>query len=223
MTDLLVVLVPILLSDVANPVLFAFMVYLAAEPRGAWLSTMGLLGHTAAYFGSGLIIALAFTEITALVSEPGTISYVIGALLGAVLLWVAWESAREPDPKAPVDREAAPPTIGWAFSTGAIINFVGLPFGVPYFVAIDQLLRAELSTVASIGVLAGYNLAYMLPFTVVPVLTLVMGENAKALLQRMNERVEKVAGAVLPIVLGGIGLFLLLDAGAYFLRGEGLY
>ncbi|MEM8769944.1 MAG: GAP family protein, partial [Pseudomonadota bacterium] len=199
------------------------MVYLAAEPRGALLSTMGLLGHTAAYFGSGVIIAFAYTEITALVSEPGTIHFVIGALLGFVLLWVAWQSARESDPKRPPDREATPPTIGWAFSTGAIINFIGLPFGVPYFVAIDQLLRADFSIAASIGVLAGYNLAYMLPFLIIPVLTLVMGENAKALLQRMNERVEKVAGVLLPLILGGIGIFLLLDAGAYFLRGEGLF
>ena len=46
---------------------------------------------------------------------------------------------------------------------------------------------------------------------------------AKALLQKINARVERIAGVLLPIVLAAIGIFLLLDAGFYFLRGEGLY
>ena len=76
MSDLFLILTPILLSDVANPVLFALLVYLAAKPRGVLLSSAALAGHTAAYFGSGVLIALAFAELTEFLSNPGTLSFV---------------------------------------------------------------------------------------------------------------------------------------------------
>ena len=42
------VLFPILLTDVVNPVLFAFLVFAAGTPRPVLLSSFMLLGHTAA-------------------------------------------------------------------------------------------------------------------------------------------------------------------------------
>ena len=71
--------------------------------------------------------------------------------------------------------------------------------------------------------LAGYNLAYMAPFLLVPILTLVMGADARALLQRMSAWVEKVGGVLLPLIMVALGIFLILDAGYYFATGEGLY
>lgn len=221
MSDLILILTPVLLSDVANPVLFALLVYLAAGPRGVLLSSAALAGHTAAYFSSGVLIAFAFAEITEFMNNPSTLGYVIGGVLGIALLYVAWLSTREAPASEPDDATSETPLS--AFITGAIVNFIGIPFGLPYFVAIDQILKAELSLMGSLGMLAGYNLAYMAPFLLVPILTLIMGPNARGVLEKMSAWVEKIGGVLLPLILAGLGVFLILDAGFYFATGEGLY
>ena len=221
MSDLLLILTPILLGDIANPVLFALLVYLAAGSRGALLSFSALAGHTAAYFSSGVLIAFAFAELTEFMNNPSTLGYVIGGVLGTALLYVAWLSSRSAPAQEP--EQPAKETPASAFITGAIVNFIGIPFGLPYFVAIDQILKTELSLAGSLAVLAGYNLAYMAPFLLVPVLTLVMGANARSILEKMSGWVEKVGGALLPLIMFALGVFLILDAGFYFATGEGLY
>lgn len=221
MSDLLLILTPILLSDVANPVLFALLVYLAAKPRGVLLSSAALAGHTAAYFGSGILIALAFAELTAFMSNPGALSFTISGMLGVVLLYVGWLITRQEQESEPSEPGSETPMS--AFTTGAIVNFIGIPFGLPYFVAIDQILKAELSVTGSIAILGGYNLAYMAPFLLVPILTLIMGADARSLLDRMSAAVDKIGGVLLPLILFGLGAFLIADAGAYFLTGAGLY
>jgi cytochrome c biogenesis protein CcdA len=221
MSDLFLILTPILLGDVANPVLFALLVYLAASPRGVLLSTAALAGHTAAYFGSGVLIAFAFAELTEFMSKPGTVGYALGGVLGVALLYVAWLSTRSAASTETEDVTSETPLS--AFTTGAIVNFIGIPFGLPYFVAIDQILKADLSLAGSLAVLGGYNLAYMAPFLLVPVLTLVMGSDARSLLEKISAWVEKIGGVLLPLILTGLGIFLILDAGFYFATGEGLY
>ena len=221
MSDLILILTPILLGDVANPVLFALLVYLAAAPRGVLLSSAALAGHTAAYFGSGVIIAFAFAELTEFMNNPGTLGYVIGGVLGVVLLYVAWLSIRSSPGGEPTAPASETPVS--AFTTGALVNFIGIPFGLPYFVAIDQILKADLSLMGSLGVLAGSNLAYMTPFLLVPILTLIMGPNARGLLERMSAWVDRIGGVLLPLILAGLGIVLVVDAGLYFVTGEGLY
>ena len=53
---------PILLADVVNPVLFAFMVYAVSTQRPIINSTAILLGHTLAYFSAGLASSAGSTE-----------------------------------------------------------------------------------------------------------------------------------------------------------------
>ncbi len=221
MSELFLILIPVLLGDVANPVLFALLVHLVARPRGVLLSTAALAGHTVAYFSSGILIALAFDELTEFMVNPGTVGYVLGVVLGVILLYVAWLSRRS---SATTETEIVTPgTPLSAFTTGAIVNFIGIPFGLPYFVAIDEILKAELGLASSLAVLGGYNLAYMLPFSLVPLLTLVMGSKARGLLDKISVWLERIGGVLLPILLAGFGIFLILDAIFYFGTGEGLY
>lgn len=221
MTDLWLVLIPILLTDVANPVLFALLVYLAGADRGTLLSSMALLGHTAAYFSSGVLIALVYDQLTEFIANPGPVSYGLGGLVGLLLLWVAWLSGGE---ETPSETSGEPPvSTGAAFVTGAIVNFVGIPFALPYFAAIDQMLKTELSVTGSLAVLAGYNVAYLAPFVMVPALTAVMGARAQSVLHAINLRVERVASVLMPLVLGLVGIALTIDAALYFTRGSGLF
>jgi len=221
MSDLWLVLLPILLTDMANPVLFALLVYLAGSPRGILLSASALAGHTVAYFGSGVVIAFGFEQVTSMMADPGPISYAIGLVLGLLLLWVAWLSrADAPSGEPPAEPPGSPVS---AFTTGAIINFVGLPFALPYFAAIDQILKTGMSVGDALLALGGYNLAYMAPFLIVPGLVLILGDGAKNILERLNAQVERFAGLLLPLVLGIVGIGLTADALLYFITGAGLF
>ena len=71
------VLFPILLTDVVNPVLFAFMVYAAGSNRPVLLSSSMLLGHTAASFSAGLLPALFMETIAVRLPNPHTIDLFI--------------------------------------------------------------------------------------------------------------------------------------------------
>jgi cytochrome c biogenesis protein CcdA len=215
------VLLPVLLTDIMNPVLFAFLVYAAGTDRPVVLTSSMLLGHTLAYFSAGIVLALFMESIAAYLASPRTVDFVIELILGLALLWVALMSSKDTG-KRP---EEKPPefTVVSAFAFGAVINFIGIPFAVPYFAAIDQILKADFSTVQAVISLVAYNLVYALPFALVPVLSAVMGERAKPVLARINAVMEKVSGFLMPLMLGLIGLALLADALSYFIRGIPLF
>ncbi len=215
------VLLPILLTDVVNPVLFAFLVYAASTNRPVLLSGSMLLGHTVAYFGAGVGLALFMEKITAYLSTPHTIDFIIELILGAVLIWLAFQARKDPG-KRP-DENAPKLTIFSAFTFGAVVNFVGIPFAVPYFAAIDQVLKADFTAMQVVAVLLGYNLLYAIPFAIVPVLSAIMGKDAQPLLARVNAGLERASTILMPLLLGLVGLALLLDAASYFIRGTSLF
>lgn len=222
MSDFWTLLIPILLADIVNPVLFAFMVYAVGSDRPLSNSSAVLLGHTSAYLGFGIALAFAFDTISERLANPQAIDYGLSLVIGLLLLWVAWRSrsSGSAEPAAPQMERLTPLK---AFGMGAIINIVGLPFALPYFAALDQILKADLSVIASVWALTAYNLIYALPFLLVPVLSLVLGARSRPLLARINARVDRVSAYLMPLMLGLVGLALLADAIAYFGFGEGLF
>ena len=180
-----------------------------------------LLGHTTAYFGAGILLALFMETIADYFSNPHLIDFVVQLALSLVLLWLAFGS-RKNTGKRP-DEETPDLTVLSAFGFGAVVNFVGIPFAVPYFAAIDQVLKTDFSTTEVVLMLLSYNLAYALPFALVPVLSAVMGERAKPILGRINELLDKISGFLMPAMLGIIGLALLADAFKYFFTGSSLF
>jgi threonine/homoserine/homoserine lactone efflux protein len=214
-------LLPILLSDMLNPVLFTFMVYAAGTRRPVIASAAMLLGHTVAYFVGGIVIALGLERISERLANPLAIDFVIEFIIGAVLLWLALrtrkDTGKRPDEQTP---EFTP----WsAFGFGAIVNIIGIPFAVPYFAAIGQFLKSDLSTGGVLVALLLYNLVYALPFLMIPVMTAVMGDRSKPILARINNFMERVSAYLMPVLLGIIGFALLVDAIAFFIKGEPLF
>lgn len=214
-------LIPILLADILNPVLFAFMVYAAGSARPVLNSSIMLAGHTAAYLGAGIALGFGMESIAERLANPKQIDFAIELVIGVLLLWVAWKS-RGTENKDP--EESAPPmTTASAFGLGVIINFIGIPFAVPYFAALSQILKMDPSFTETLILLIGYNLLYALPFMVVPVLIAVMGDRGKPILQRINTVLDRVSGFLMPIILALVALALIADAVAYFLNGESLF
>ena len=221
MLSLLPALLPILLIDVANPVLFAMLVFAAGSKRPIANSLSILLGHTLAYFAAGIGVALALDRITERLQNPQTIDFVLSGILGLALLWMVLKTRREGPPSA--DEPEGEMTPASCLTLGAVVNFVGIPFALPYFAAIDQLLKADLGTVESVTVLVAYNLAYAAPFLVVPIAVAVAGDSAKPLLQRINDIITRFSDFLMPWMLGLLGAALVADSAAYFYRGEGLW
>jgi len=222
MLDLWAVLVPILLADVVNPVLFAFMVYAVGTDRPFGNSIAALLGHTASYLGFGIALAFAFDAITNWLANPKPIDYGIGLVIGVLLLWVAWRiRGGDKQKKQETQVERLGPLK--AFGIGAVINIIGLPFALPYFAALDQILKADLTVTDSVIAITGYNLGYALPFLVVPVLALVLGDRSRPLLARINEKVDRISAYLMPLMLTLVGIALVLDAVRFFAVGKGLF
>ena len=220
MTEIWSILIPILLTDVVNPVLFAFMVYAVGSERPLVNSGSMLLGHTAAYFTGGIVLAMGLESITDRLLNPHRMDYFISLVAGLLLLGVAYKLARSTGRKEPDQAKGLTPLS--AFGTGAVINFVGLPFAIPYFAAISQILKLEVPVVESLSLLAGYNLIYMAPFLVIPGLYLLIGERSKPILEEINNVLDRIANVLLPLLLGLIGLALVADAVYFFMTGEGL-
>ena len=167
-------------------------------------------------------MALAFDGVTALLANPKPIDFGFGLLVGVLLLWVAWNNRNgEKGKHAQPQVESLSPLK--AFGMGVVINIVGLLFALPCVVAIGQIPKADLSVTDSVLVLAGYNLAYALPFLVVPLLALALGEGSRPLLARMNEKVSRVSASLVPWMLALVGTALVVDAIRFFAIGEGLF
>ena len=218
MAELWATLLPILLADAVNPVLFAFMVYAAGTQQPLANSSAILAGHTLAYFSAGLVLLFAAGSITERLANPQTIDIVIELPIGIALLWAAMRS-RSDTGKRPEDPGPQLTPIK-SFALGAVVNFIGIPFALPYFAAIAQITRPDPSLTQALVPLTAYNLAYALPFAAVPMLRVVMGERSQALLERINAFIDRAAGFLMPLMLFAVGAALVADAVYYFATGN---
>ena len=221
MAELLPNLLPFLLVDILNPVLFALMVVAVGSAMPIANSSALLAGHTAAYFASGIVIALGLEKITSRLQNPQPVDFFVELAIGLLCLWAAL-GAR--DGKATEERQPeAELSPAICFSYGAIVNFMGVPFAVPYLATIDQVLKADLTAGDSLVVLAAYNIAYALPFLLVPLLVLAMGDASKPVLQRINQALIRVTDKLMPLLLLLLGCALLADAIKYLVTGVALW
>lgn len=221
---------PILVVDVLNPVLLAAVLFALTTARPYASSLAVIIGHTAAYFTAGLLVIFGLAEILnrfldpvleRLLNNPQPMDFVISLAVGLALIVIAlrWRM----DPPEPSEKPPEPASQGLlsSFFLGAIINFVGLPFAVPYLAFLSQLLKLE--PAQTIFPLAIYNLLYAAPFLAFPLVLRLVGPSAMSVLQRINAFVESKSAYIMPLLLLGLGLGLVADAGTYFATGKGLY
>ena len=221
MNETWTVLIPILITDALNPVLFAFMVFAAGTSRPVVNSSAVLLGHTLAYVSAGVVLALGLERLTHRLLNPHHIDFILSLVVGFLLLWDAFKSGSKD--KKDTTRESEDMTPLQALGLGAVVNFVGIPFALPYFAALDQILKANVPVAESLVLLGGYNLLYALPFAMVPVLTATMGERSQPILQSANNVLERISRFLMPILLALVGFALIVDAILYFVTGKGLF
>jgi cytochrome c biogenesis protein CcdA len=214
MIDVLQGLAPILLIDMLNPILLALLIFAASSDKPVANSAAMLLGHTLTYFFAGYLLSFGVEKLSAFMDNPGTTSFAISGLLGVLCVYFAVKPNKpSTEPDLP-EWELTPLK---CFGFGAVINGIGLPFAIPYLGVIDQILKANLPLLESLTLLGIYNVAYALPFAIVPVSILVMGERSKPLLVKLDMAMEWAADEAMPWLIFGLGLWLIYDAGRYFL------
>jgi cytochrome c biogenesis protein CcdA len=221
-TELWTFLTPILLGDVLNPVLFAFIIYATGSNRPILNSSLMLAGHTAAYFVAGLIIAVGLERIMDALKDPGPLIFGFELVIGIALVGVALLS-RTDKGRPDAEEKSEPLTPLKSFGLGMIVNMIGIPFAVPYFAALDQILKADLDTTGAVTQLVIYNLLYAAPFAGLIVMRAVMGKSARPMLDRINGWVEKASGFIMTPLLFLLGVALIIDSVYYFVTGEILY
>ena len=221
MNELFVVIPPLLLVDVLNPVLFAVLIFAAGSNRPVANSSALLLGHTLAYFIVGIAASYAVDALAERLAHPKPVDFAIELVVGLACLYAAFAS-REGGASEPRNPAGDLQPIN-ALVYGAIINFIGAPFALPYLAVVSQILDADISTTAALFVLILYNVAYALPFAIVPILVIVMGDRAKPLLQKINNVLVKGADMLMPWLMLLLGLWLTADAVTYFITGVPLY
>ena len=169
--------IPILLVDVLNPVLFAILVFAAGSTRPVANSSAILIGHTLAYFVAGVAVSLSIEQVAERLANPHPVDFMLSAIVGVGLLWLVVRTKKS-----------------------------GVPFALPYFAIVDQILKANLSTAESLVILAIYNSCYALPFIVVPAAVAVSGDSARPLLEKINGFLARASDSVMPWMFGLLAL-----------------
>ncbi len=218
MDHLLIVLLPILLADLLNPVLLGGTIYSLSTRRPTLNASVVLLSFFVTYFLAGVIIAVALETLTDYLHIPLYFDYVVELVVAILLFYSAWKQYREGDQHCEEqlthDRRM---TFWGAVTLGVQINLVGLAFAIPYLAAIDQILKAQISVVSTLFVLLLYNVLYVLPFALFIPLRAVYKNKSDAIFAAVNRWMHRVCDKYMPIILFVLGLLLIEDAVSFLL------
>jgi cytochrome c biogenesis protein CcdA len=209
MTELLAVITPLLLVDALNPVLFAVLIYAGASSRPVANSSAMLLGHTLAYFVVGLVASQGIEILSHRLDNPKPVDFVIEFVLGIAFIYAALASREGGASETRQPQGELTPLKCLLY--GAVINFIGAPFALPYLAVISEIVQSDLSTASAVTVLAGYNFIYALPFLLVPALIATIGDRAQPVLAKINQFLVRGTDLLMPWLMLALGLWLLFD------------
>ncbi|UCE01885.1 MAG: GAP family protein [Candidatus Latescibacterota bacterium] len=227
MLDLLLVLTPISLIDSTSILAFGLVVLavLLSGPRPYLASSSFLLGTALSYFAAGVLIVMGLGGAIGRVSaalvhwwkNPSTSDYVLGILVGSALMVFGYRGSVARQRKAKQKEVAPDVTPKQAFLLGAGTTIAGLWGALPYFAAIDQILKADLSTAEAVIALAYYNVVFVALLFLLVLFRAVAGQRADALFDTVNRLLAvwgKRAVIALMLLLGAV---LVADGFGFFL------
>src|SRR5262249_1889128 len=167
------------LADSINPSTVGPALYLATAPKPAVRVTQFTLGVFGVTFAGGLVLMIGPGRLLlGLVPHPqGTVKHVIELVVGVVLLILAvslWLGRRSLSRRELPGRQGS----GSALVAGATIAAVELPTAAPYLAVIAGIVASSASVPEEIGLLALYNLAFVLPMIAIIVVILFGGRRA---------------------------------------------
>ncbi|MGE0634658.1 MAG: GAP family protein [Pseudobdellovibrionaceae bacterium] len=218
MLTLVFILLPILISDIINPVLLAGMIYGLGSQHpfvNTWIISLSFF---LSYLAAGLLIAVGLEQLTEILQLTKDFDYTLEFILALLLLYFAWRmystENQYPEQDLPHKKRMSQRD---ALLLGLQINIVGLPFALPYLAAIDQILKANLPALTSFLFLLLYNLLYILPFTSLIFIRWYYKRESDSIFQSINKGVDHFTQKYLPVIFLILGLILIEDCVSYFL------
>ena len=119
------------------------------------------------------------------------------------------------------DRNERPVATGMtgsqAFVAGVGLTIVGLPGAVPYFGAINLILRDELTFGQEFVALLVYNVVFIVPLAALLVLRLMLGDRSQGLLEQVRVAFDTWGQRVVVSLMVVLGIVLVADGIGWFL------
>ncbi len=221
MIELFATLAPIALIDSLSvaPVAMIPLLILLGEKRPLAGSLSFIAGIVLTYLPFGLLLlfgldtlfdslAHSFTEWWS--KEPDLGEIVLEIIAGLTMLWLGYGLWRKKgETKAEPARKGMTPL--QAFAVAAFINVSGLWGALPYFAAIAQILKEDLSNGGMVSALLFYNLVFALPLLAFPALYLMLGSRSERWFARLSDFITRWSGRALAILLAALGLAMIID------------
>lgn len=227
MTTLLLILTPISVLDSMSvvPLCIVPLAILLGGRQPLAGSLMFIAGIVVTYLPFGLLLLFgldtAFDALGQMLvdywyKEPDTLDLILQIVIGLVMLAFGYRmaSARESHGERGATADMAP---GQAFVLAAMLNVTGMWGALPYFAAIDQILRADLSAVSMVFVLVYYNLVFCLPLLAFIALRYALGKRADRLFQAATRFFTRWGRRLITVILLVLGLVLIVDGIGWFL------
>lgn len=214
----------IALLDSLNPSLFVAQFYLLTtlRPVPRILSYIG--GVLAVNFIGGLVFLAGAQAL--IVNATAGLSpswlYAGGLALGmALLVFGLWlplkpttnEPARQPRSLHPFH----------TFLLGAAVMVNELTTALPYFVAIERIASSGVAMGTAVALLVLYNLVFALPLFGFLGLFMSYGARFAAQTERISAAIARWAPRVFKYGSLALGAFFVIDAAAFFVRGDALF
>jgi hypothetical protein len=184
-----------------------------------------IAGKFTPHFLFGLLIAVgldaAFDSLKLRAREawqdPDYWLVAVQLIIGIAMIVVAYLVSRgSKDPASP--KSTKPVTPLGAFAVSAGMTLVGLPGALLYFAAIDQVLRANLTSPGVVVAILYFNLVLVSPLVLIVFLRRLLGTMVEPLFTAISRFFERWGKKIVLLALLGVGAILALDAIGWFIE-----
>ncbi|MEM1369547.1 MAG: GAP family protein [Cyanobacteria bacterium P01_H01_bin.15] len=148
-------------------------------------------------------------------SNPNTLELIAQLVIGIIMLGFAWKSGRATE-KTVKQRSVDSVSMSRMYLLGAGLTLVGLPGALPYFGAVDQILRWDLGILQSLLSIAYYNCVFLLPLLVLFVLGRALPSKSKRFTKSILSFIQLWGHRVFVAGLMLLGSVLFADAIGWF-------
>ncbi len=223
---LAVLLLSIALLDSLSmlPLAIGPLVLSLGERRSLLLTSAFIFGIALAYFLVGLAILFGMNALVESLrptlerwwQDPDAAELVVQLVIGLALLVLVWRRGWKSDDEGLPERNVDT-SVASMFMLGAFLSLAGLPGAVPYFGAIDQILRADLDQVSSLLALLAYNLFFVSPLLLVTLLGTFSRKLSQPIVDFVSTRVQKYGSRAIALAMGVLGIAFVGDAFSWFI------
>jgi cytochrome c biogenesis protein CcdA len=220
MSTLLPVLATISLLDSTSmiPIAVLPLAIILGGHRPVFGASSFMAGIFTVYLTCGLVLLLGLDALLGAwgptlerwYNQPNVPELIVQIVVGALMLVFGWRLAA---PRKVERRPEVPASItpGGAFVLGASLMLIGLPGAFPYFGAIDQILRVDLSLVGSGIALVFYNAVFLVPLLSLLAVRLIVPGRSDEIFRWVASFAERWGGHAIVAILMLLGAVLVAD------------